>query len=120
MKTDYSSQASLPQQAIYSEASLTDSNLSPTSSHLEPRYHYTRDFLNAVPNSEPLPTPISDVEHDAQISGHLVHIGNMAGPLTRSNSMGELRIPSRITSQQGRLQTELNQVKEFARGIEGL
>lgn len=119
IKADHYFQPSPSQQSIYSEASLTDYEQSPTSPPRESRYQYTRDLLNPVPNSEPLPTPMSDVEHETQVANHLAHIGNMTGPLARSNSMGELRIPSRITSQQGRLQTELNQVKEFARGIEG-
>ncbi|KAA1109055.1 hypothetical protein PGT21_032332 [Puccinia graminis f. sp. tritici] len=98
-------------------------DVSPTSSAWGARYPYARVLSNPlVPNSEPLPTTISDVEHDTHVSNHLAHIGNLPQPtnLTRSNSMGELRIPSRITSQQGRLQTELNQVKEFARGIDEL
>ncbi|POW03225.1 hypothetical protein PSTT_11318 [Puccinia striiformis] len=97
--------------------------LGPEPYHLQlgPRSQYTRGVSHPVPNSEPPPTPMSDIEHEThQTSHHLVHIGSMTAPLTRSNSMGELRIPSRITSQQGRLQTELNQVKEFARGIEEL
>ncbi|KAG0151100.1 hypothetical protein CROQUDRAFT_651626 [Cronartium quercuum f. sp. fusiforme G11] len=61
-----------------------------------------------VPTSEPLPDPSTTT-----IPAPPVVIG-------RSNSMGELRIPSRITSQQGRLQNELNQMKEFARGIDDL
>ncbi|OAV92346.1 hypothetical protein PTTG_02257 [Puccinia triticina 1-1 BBBD Race 1] len=106
-----------------SQSPPTDSlDLSPTSSAWGARYPYNTRVLSnhMVPYSEPLPTPFSDGEHD--LSNHLVHISNLPNPtnLTRSNSMGELRIPSRITSQQGRLQTELNQVKEFARGIEEL
>ncbi|KAI7959783.1 hypothetical protein MJO29_004851 [Puccinia striiformis f. sp. tritici] len=113
--------SSLSHQDIYSESLPSDSDLSPTTSNWGPRSQYTRGVSHPVPNSEPPPTPMSDIEHEThQTSHHLVHIGSMTAPLTRSNSMGELRIPSRITSQQGRLQTELNQVKEFARGIEEL
>ncbi|KAH9810550.1 hypothetical protein DFH28DRAFT_488810 [Melampsora americana] len=72
-----------------------------------------------APYSEPLPDqsvlPISSISPIMPGS-----MGGITTALGRSNSMGELRIPSRITSQQGRLHTELNQMKEFARGIDDL
>lgn len=44
----------------------------------------------------------------------------VAGPrVTRSASLGELKIPTRITNAQSRLNDDLKRVKEFARGIEG-
>lgn len=39
--------------------------------------------------------------------------------LVRRNSLSDLRIPSRITSSQARIEEDLERVKEFAKGIDG-
>ncbi|EGG11152.1 uncharacterized protein MELLADRAFT_59971 [Melampsora larici-populina 98AG31] len=72
-----------------------------------------------APYSEPIPD--QSILPTSTISPIIPStMGGINAALGRSNSMGELRIPSRITSQQGRLHTELNQMKEFARGIDDL
>ncbi|KAI8452716.1 hypothetical protein BY996DRAFT_3103511 [Phakopsora pachyrhizi] len=77
--------------------------------------------LYQAPSSEPIPDRDKVHNENCSDTNSLSSIScAISGPLARSNSMGELRIPSRITSQQGRLQAELNQVKEFARGVEEL
>ena len=40
--------------------------------------------------------------------------------VARRNSLSDLRIPSRITSSQARIEEDLERVKEFAKGIDGV
>lgn len=102
-----SSSRAAPPKGGHHRPSLSLSSAAPTTR--------TPSFASVSSRAEDVPRPRTAMGVHLPSSEQ----GEAGQVIVRRNSLSDLRIPSRITSSQARIEGDLERVKEFARGVDG-